>query len=737
MLKAKSFSLHRWFRNISIARKLYFTVGTMAMLIGVELFVLLFSVHTLSSLRAYVGGEGLWSKAQKDAVFDLYRYGVSHSEADYQRFQQFMRVPIGDAKVRRELLKSDPDKAAARQGFLEGRNHPDDIGGMISLFIDFSGNRYISKAIQIWGDAQPIVMQLLPIGEALHAEINSPNPSQTKINSLLASVNEIDQKLTAFEDDFSFTLGEGSRWFEGVVLGLLFATVLTVEITGLLLAVSVSRGIHKGLTDVIRAADAFSAGELGARAKVLSRDEIGLVAGSFNDMANNLQTRVRELAELNRHLSHEIGERRRAEAALRGTFAQLETALRELQHETDERLRAEEKLRQSEKMRALGQLTGGIAHDFNNLLGVIIGGIEILEDFVQDAPDHAELAREILNSALSGSQLIGRLLAIGRNQPLQPEHVDLNALVSGVVDMLCRTLGETIEIKVLRAADLWLVRADPSQIRDALLNLALNARDAMPHGGELKIECANLCLNTHAAATYSELGDSNFVVLSVTDNGVGMSELVLQRAIEPFFTTKPPSAGAGLGLSMVYGFAKQSGGHLDIESAVGAGTQVRLFLPRAHDHAATITEALPMPSRHPMGSEIILLVDDNESLLEVTRRSLTTWGYEVITAACGSTALAILESGERVDLLFTDVVMPEGMSGPELAEAARRVNPELKVLLTTGYVVEPSDDRGDYVLHKPYDRRALALAIRAVLDDVVTTLLPGNSNAASNVQVEP
>jgi signal transduction histidine kinase len=718
MLKANNFALYRWFRNISIAHKLYFTVGTMAMLIGVELIVLFFSLHTLSSLRAYVGGEGLWSKAQKDAVFHLYRYGVSHADADYQLFQQSMRVPIGDAKARRELLKRDPDVAAARQGFLEGRNHPDDIGGMISLFVNFSGNPYISKAIGVWGAAQPIVMQLLPIGEDLHAEVHSSNPSARRITSLLTAVDEIDQKLTVFEDDFSFTLGDGSRWLERVVLRLLFATALTVEITGLLLAVSVSRGIHKGLTDVIGAANAFSAGELGARAKVLSRDEIGLVAGSFNGMADTLQTRVKELDELNLHLSHEIAERLRTEAKLRGTFAQLETALHELQRETDERLRAEEMLRQSEKMRALGQLTGGVAHDFNNLLGVIIGGVEILEDAVHDESDHAQLAREILDSALSGSRLTRRLLAVGRNQPLQPQHVDLNALVSDVVDMLRRTLGETIEIRALRAPDLWLTSADPSQIRDALLNLALNARDAMPHGGELTMEPANLYLNADAAAAYGELDDGDFVVLSVTDTGVGMSEAVLHRAIEPFFTTKPPSAGSGLGLSMVYGFAKQSGGHLDIESTVGAGTRVRLFLPRARDHAMTTGEAPSMPSLHPTGTETILVVDDNQSLLEVTRRNLTSWGYKVITVTGGRRALVILESGEPVDLLFTDVVMPEGMSGPDLADAARRVRPRLKVLFTTGYAVEPSDYQGDCVLRKPYDRRALARAIRTVLDEV-------------------
>jgi signal transduction histidine kinase/ActR/RegA family two-component response regulator len=455
-----------------------------------------------------------------------------------------------------------------------------------------------------------------------------------------------------------------------------------------------------------------------------------LVAGAFNEMADNLQTRVKELAELNRHLSHEIGERLRAEAKLRGTFAQLETALHELERETDERLRAEDMLRQSEKLRALGHLTGGVAHDFNNLLGVIIGGVEILEDAVHDMSEHAQLAREILNSAVSGAMLTRRLLAVGRNQPLQPQHVDLNALVSDVVDMLRRTLGETIEIKALRAPDLWLTSTDPTQIRDALLNLALNARDAMPNGGELKIEPANLYLDAREAAAYGELDDGDFVVLSVTDTGVGMPESVLRRAIEPFFTTKPPSAGSGLGLSMVYSFAKQSGGHLDIESTVGVGTKVRLFLPRARDPAVPIREAPSTPGLHPVGTEAILVVDDNESLLGVTRRNLTAWGYKVIAVARGRKALAILESGEPVDLLFTDVVMPEGMSGPELADAARRINPHLKVLFTTGYTVEPSDYRGEHVLRKPYDRNALACAIRTALDGVVT---PGSRSRSAQL----
>ncbi|MGA9011940.1 MAG: ATP-binding protein [Acetobacteraceae bacterium] len=710
---------YRWFRDVSIARKLYFTVGAMALLIGVELFVLLFSLNTLSSLRAYVGGEGLWSKAQKDAVFHLYRYGVARTDQDYRLFEQFMRVPLGDAKTRLELLKATPNLDVAREGFLEGRNHPDDVDGMISLFIDFSSISYIRKAINIWSDAQPMAEQLLTIAQKLREEIQSPHPSQDRIDQLLGSVYTIDQRLTTLEDQFSFTLGEGSRWLESVVLRLLFATALTVETTGLLLTFSVSKAIQQGLTSIIRAANAFSTGQLGTRAKVLSRDEIGVVASSFNEMADNLQKRVRELAELNRDKEHEIAERERAETELRAACVQLEATLRELKSQTAERLRAEEMLRQSEKMKALGQLTGGIAHDFNNLLGVIIGSVEFLMDAVRSSPEHTELAREILNSALSGSLLTRRLLAVARNQPLRPQRVDLNALLQDNVAMLRRTLGEAIHIEATRSPELWCTSADPSQIGDALLNLALNARDAMPQGGSLTIEAANFHLDARGAAPYSELRNDDYVVLTVADTGVGMSDAVVRQAVEPFFTTKPPSAGSGLGLSMAYGFAKQSGGHLDIESAVGVGTKVRLYLPRANDDTATVPGASQAAPAGPGGTEAILLVDDNEHLTAITRRHLAALGYTVASASSGPSALTIIESGQPVDLLFTDVVMPEGMSGHQLAATARRLRPGLRVLFATGYAGGMSEPGGQHLLHKPYDRRDLARAVRAALDAMV------------------
>jgi CheY-like chemotaxis protein len=353
-------------------------------------------------------------------------------------------------------------------------------------------------------------------------------------------------------------------------------------------------------------------------------------------------------------------------------------------------------LRQSEKMRALGQLTGGIAHDFNNLLGVIIGSVEFLMDSVQDAPEQAGLVREILNSALNGSLLTRRLMAVARNQPLHPQRVNLNALLQDHVEILRRTLGETIHIETKQAPDLWFTSADPSQIRDALLNLALNARDAMTRGGNLTIEAANVYLDAQNATAYSEVGEGDYVVLTVTDTGTGMPEAVVRQAIEPFFTTKPPSAGSGLGLSMAYGFAKQSGGHLDIESVVGIGTKVRLYLPRAHEG-----------------------IEGNETLLAVARRHLVALGYKVVCAASGPAALTILESGEAVDLLFTDIVMPEGMSGYQLAGAARRLRPGLRVLFTSGYPAELSEHDGRHMLRKPYDRRELSRAVRTALDALV------------------
>jgi CheY-like chemotaxis protein len=344
--------------------------------------------------------------------------------------------------------------------------------------------------------------------------------------------------------------------------------------------------------------------------------------------------------------------------------------------------------------------------------------VEFLIDTARN-PDQASLAKEILNSALSGADLTRRLLAFARRQTLQPQRIDLNAYLPNHIAIVQRLLGEQITIATTLADQLWPTRADSSQVGDALLNLAINARDAMPYGGTISIATAN----THLApgAPDDEVRPGDYVMLSVSDTGTGMPREVLDRALEPFFTTKAMGTGSGHGLSMIFGFAKQSGGHLRIESEPGLGTTVRLYLPRAQgmeaSEAVDVTE-VPLPQ----GNESILVVDDNTEMRSVARRHLLSLGYRVSEARSAPLALEILQDGKTFDLLFTDVVMPDGMTGHQLAAAAQRLRPGLKVLFTSGYFrSEPDSEPAgaavpDIMIRKPYRRHELAATVRAVLE---------------------
>jgi len=293
----KRFALIRWFRNISIAKKLYFSMGIMGILIVLELVTLGFAINTLSAVRAFVAGEGLWSKAQKDAIYHLERYGHTRNPVDFLQFQQFMKVPHGDYKARVELQKPDPNLQIVYDGLIEGRNHQDDVEGMAWLFRNFQQIRYISKATQVWNEADSMRMHLIPISVKLYQEINSPEPSQDKINIILHEINPINYQLTRLEDEFSFTLGEGSRWLENLIMKILFSLALTVEISGMLLTISVTRRMQKGLNEIITVSDKIAEGDLTARAKVFSSDEIGTLAKSFNRMTGELQQNITALKE--------------------------------------------------------------------------------------------------------------------------------------------------------------------------------------------------------------------------------------------------------------------------------------------------------------------------------------------------------------------------------------------------------------------------------------------------------
>jgi signal transduction histidine kinase/CheY-like chemotaxis protein len=387
-----------------------------------------------------------------------------------------------------------------------------------------------------------------------------------------------------------------------------------------------------------------------------------------------------------------------------------------------ERIQLEQQLRHAQKMEAVGQLTGGVAHDFNNILTVITSTIEILGDAVAGDRRLAEIAKSINEAAGRGAQLTQRMLAFARKQPLQARTIDLNEIVEQMAPMLRRTLGEDVTIQTDLADGLWHAVADPSQVEDAILNLALNARDSMPMGGRLVVETSNVHLDEQYAAHNVDVAPGDYVAMLVTDSGTGMSPDVLERAFEPFFTTKDVGRGTGLGLSMVYGFAKQSRGHVKIYSEVGHGTSVKLYLPKV---AGAVALAVDKPYEagegHPGGRETILVVEDDAAVRTAAVSILQNLGYQVMEAEDGRAALAILQEARPIDLLFTDLIMPNGVSGQDLLRKARERRPDLRVLFTSGYSEHlfkghGGAERGVPLLNKPYRRQNLAAAIRRVLD---------------------
>jgi PAS domain S-box-containing protein len=416
----------------------------------------------------------------------------------------------------------------------------------------------------------------------------------------------------------------------------------------------------------------------------------------------------------------DIDDLKSAEAALRLLNETLETRVAE---GIAEREQISEALRQAQKMEALGQLTGGVAHDFNNLLQVVVGNLEILQ---RNLPEDAARLRRSADNALIGAKraatLTQRLLAFARRQPLAPQPVLANSLVTGMADLLTRTLGETIQLETVTGGGLWRVEADPNQLESAILNLAVNARDAMPDGGKLTIETSNAHLDHAYAAEHVEVQPGQYVVIAVSDMGVGMERQTLARAFEPFFTTKEVGKGTGLGLSMVYGFVKQSGGHVAIYSEPGVGTTVKIYLPRlmgeAPEAAAATAAVVPDGSR----SETILVTEDDDDVRMYSVDALRELGYRVLEAHDAASALRLLERQEgRVDLLFTDVVLTGGMNGQQLSERARALRPGLKVLFTTGYarnaiVHHGRLDAGVELITKPFTYSDLATRVRDVLD---------------------
>ncbi|HVJ41827.1 MAG TPA: ATP-binding protein [Dongiaceae bacterium] len=415
------------------------------------------------------------------------------------------------------------------------------------------------------------------------------------------------------------------------------------------------------------------------------------------------------------------------EAADKAALEEARTALSkanvELRAEIDQREKAEGQIRQMQKLDAIGQLTGGLAHDFNNMLSIVIGSLSMMKRRM--ARGEFDIERYI-DTALEGAQraatLTQRLLAFARQQPLAPQTIDANRFVSGMSDLLRRTLTEAVQVETVLAGGLWKTRADPSQLESAVLNLAVNARDAMPNGGRLTIETANASLGDEYSRRHGEIPSGQYVLIAVTDTGSGMPPEIAAKAFEPFFTTKQTGRGTGLGLSQVYGFVRQSGGHVKIYSELGQGTTVKIYLPRFYgvSEEGEVSVATTIAAFGGAATEVILVVEDEETVRQLSVDALTELGYTVVQADGADSALKVVNERADISLLFTDIVMP-GRNGRQLADEVAKIRPELKVLFTTGYtrnavVHNGILDAGVRMLGKPFSVEQLARSIREALD---------------------
>ncbi len=436
-----------------------------------------------------------------------------------------------------------------------------------------------------------------------------------------------------------------------------------------------------------------------------------------------IRKQVARISQMARRLAAGDMSARIAAPLPRGELGELMTVLNQtvtaLEKQRQDIDQLNERLRQSQRLEAVGQLTGGLAHDFNNLLTVVLGNAELLSELNRDRPEQRQLADMIGQAAQRGAALTQRLLAFARKQPLAPKPVDLNQMLAGMDAMLRSSLGAQVEIELIRAAGLWPAVVDPGQLENALLNLALNARDAMPGGGKLTLETANVRLDDDYASQHAEVTAGQYVMLAVSDTGQGIPRENLSRVFEPFFSTKEAGKGTGLGLAMVYGFVKQSGGHISLYSEPGQGTTAKLYLPRAVNTELPANEEA-RPEQVEGGAGSILVVEDDAAVRAYAASQLRLLGYQVLEAEHAQAALAVLTSGVAVDLLFTDVVMPGGMNGRLLAEEARRLRPGLRVLYTSGYtdnaiVHQGRLDPGALLLSKPYRRAALDRMVRQAL----------------------
>ncbi len=853
------------FRRLPVARKLLVIVGVFVAIVMCVFYLGVLRSEILSGVRAYVGGESLWSKAEKRAVISLTKYAASRAESDFQQYLAEVAVSAGDKQARLQLSSPSPDMALVSRGFVQGRNHPDDVQSMSNLFRRFGRIGYMARAIAIWTEADTYIDQLRSRADELHQQINSTHPDQQRIQQITDQVAAIDAHLTPLEDAFSFTLGEGARWINRVLSIVTFVASALLLLIGIVLSWAVLNQIRNSeekyrnlintANDAILVIDAETRLVLEANSKACemlgiaelqliglpeshlypprpgaltrtflaphsagtelellrgdgtsvpvevsaSATELGgrpAVLGIFRDIRERREAaaNLRRSEERFSHLIHNLadiitvvavdgtmlyhspslervagydpsellGKNFRAfvhpqddasvraalqQASLKagtavapefrfrhrdGSWVWLESVTNNLlqddavrgivvtSRDVTGRRMLEEQVRQSQKMEAVGGLAGGIAHEFNNYLMVIRGYAEIVR---QEASVNAvrKSIETIVRTTESAANLTRQLLSFSRKHVFSPQVLDLNSLVDHMSEMLLGLLREEMEFVVKLAPDAGCLSADPGQIEQVIMNLVVNARDAMPKGGKLTLETAHVEMEATGAGRPSGAPPGDYVVLSVADTGVGMDAYTQSRIFEPFFTTKRKDEGTGLGLSVVYNIVRGSGGHLRVISEPGSGSTLQIFFPRL----AVAPKPEPVETRVETaraGVETILVAEDQPDLRWMICQFLQELGYSVLEGKDGRDAVALAEQYKgTIDILLTDIVMPH-IRGTEVARRLSASRPDMKVIFMSGYTEGGVNAAGEKpgpetpLLQKPFELNSLAVKIREVLE---------------------
>ena len=855
------------FSSLSTARKMSIIVGIFVVIVVCVFALGALRSELLSGVRAYVGGEGLWSKAEKRAVLSLTKYAETHDELDFQQYLAEIAVPIGDKRARIELQRPSPDMNLVRQGFVEGRNNPEDVDSLANLFHRFGAVGYMAQAIAIWTEGDRYIDQLRALADDLHREVNSSHPDAPKIHAITEQIAAIDARLTPLEDDFSFTLGQGARWMNRVLSSAILLSSALLLLVGIALSMLVLKHIRNSeekYRNLINAAsDAIlvidpqrrvileannkasemlgipeheligmpearlysnAGGELpwllspdgngrnslclelhradGTRVPVevsASTTELKgkiVILGIFRDVRDRMEAEaiVRRSEERFSYLIQNLSDiisvvavdgtmlyhspsiervagykpsellgqnflsfvhpddRLGVRSALErltlkvgsaappefrfcrkdSSWVWLESAGNNLlndvavggivvtSRDVTNRRALEEQLRQSQKMEAVGRLAGGIAHDFNNLLMVIQGYAEILRQEENVSPDARKNVDTIVRATTSAASLTRQLLSFSRKHQFTPQVLDLNSLVEQMTEMLLGVLREEMDFVVHLAPDAGSISADPGQIEQVIMNLVVNARDAMPKGGRLTLETAHIGKGTARLGRSADVPSGDYVMLAVSDTGIGMDEDTQNRIFEPFFTTKGKHEGTGLGLSVLYNIVRSSGGHVRVTSEPGRGSTFRIYFPRVSSPAKLGLPELSMEPGLP-GRETILVAEDQPDLRWMICQYLQGLGYAVLEAKDGNDAVALAEHYTgRIDLLLTDMVMPH-IRGSEVARRMVARRPDLHIVFMSGYTegdIGSLSGDGDEstILQKPFDLHTLAAKIREVFE---------------------